>query len=183
MAEDAAKIMDSALTEICNWPDGGNRYGQGNIKRFAEEKLNEARRIRFNNPSAHAPAEQHRALSGEPCASAAPNFCENCAMDLDTCDCVEPKPIVALDIHYWKNRALEAEELNRKFMASVNGPTHMGEPVIAPILTRAHRDSIEVALQILGNARDGDLDFYGKLDGAISGLDALLSTLNGGKHE
>jgi hypothetical protein len=30
---------------------------------------------------------------------------------------------------YWKARALEAEELNRRFMESVNGPVHMGEPV------------------------------------------------------
>jgi len=35
------------------------------------------------------------------------------------------------DLSIWKKRALEAEELNRKFMASVNGPTHMGEPVVA----------------------------------------------------
>jgi hypothetical protein len=35
------------------------------------------------------------------------------------------------DLSIWKKRALEAEELNRKFMASVNGPTHIGEPVVA----------------------------------------------------
>lgn len=29
----------------------------------------------------------------------------------------------------WKRRALEAEELNRKFIAEINGQTHMGEPV------------------------------------------------------
>ncbi len=28
----------------------------------------------------------------------------------------------------WKKRALEAEDLNRKFIAEINGPTHMGEP-------------------------------------------------------
>jgi len=32
------------------------------------------------------------------------------------------------DLAIWKKRALEAEELNRKFIAEVNGPTHMGEP-------------------------------------------------------
>lgn len=47
-ALDATKIMDAALTEICNWPDGGNRYGQGNVMKFAKEKLNEARRIYLN---------------------------------------------------------------------------------------------------------------------------------------
>ena len=35
------------------------------------------------------------------------------------------------DLLDWKRRALAAEELNRKFMDSINGPTHMGEPVIA----------------------------------------------------
>ena len=33
------------------------------------------------------------------------------------------------DVAIWKKRALEAEDLNRKFIAEINGPTHMGEPV------------------------------------------------------
>lgn len=33
------------------------------------------------------------------------------------------------DAAIWKKRALEAEELNRKFIADVNGPTYLGEPV------------------------------------------------------
>ena len=33
------------------------------------------------------------------------------------------------DVAIWKKRALEAEELNRKFIAEVNGPTYLGEPV------------------------------------------------------
>jgi prefoldin subunit 5 len=32
------------------------------------------------------------------------------------------------DLAIWKRRALEAEELNRKFAREVNGPTFMGEP-------------------------------------------------------
>jgi len=32
------------------------------------------------------------------------------------------------DAAIWKKRALEAEELNRKFNAEVNGPTYFGEP-------------------------------------------------------
>ena len=32
------------------------------------------------------------------------------------------------DVAIWKRRALEAEDLNRKFIAEINGPTHMGEP-------------------------------------------------------
>ena len=33
------------------------------------------------------------------------------------------------DAAIWKKRALEAEELNRKFIAELNGPTYFGEPV------------------------------------------------------
>lgn len=47
-AQEPVLIMEAALTEICNWPDGGSRYGQGNIMRFAKERLDKARRARFN---------------------------------------------------------------------------------------------------------------------------------------
>ena len=32
------------------------------------------------------------------------------------------------EVAIWKRRALEAEDLNRKFVAEVNGPAYMGEP-------------------------------------------------------
>ena len=32
------------------------------------------------------------------------------------------------EVAIWKSRALEAETLNRKFIAGINGPMHMGEP-------------------------------------------------------
>lgn len=32
------------------------------------------------------------------------------------------------EVAIWKKRALEAEDLNRKFSAEINGPTYMGEP-------------------------------------------------------
>lgn len=32
------------------------------------------------------------------------------------------------EVAIWKKRALEAEDLNRKFVAEINGPTYMGEP-------------------------------------------------------
>ena len=39
------------------------------------------------------------------------------------------------EIAIWKKRALEAEDMNRKFIADINGPTHMGEPAQpAPII-------------------------------------------------
>ena len=44
----AVELLDGTLVAISNWPDGGSLYGQGNIKRFATERLNEARRIRWN---------------------------------------------------------------------------------------------------------------------------------------
>ena len=32
------------------------------------------------------------------------------------------------EVAIWKRRALEAEDLNRKFIAEINGPAYMGEP-------------------------------------------------------
>ena len=32
------------------------------------------------------------------------------------------------EVAIWKKRALEAEDLNRKFIAEINGPAYMGEP-------------------------------------------------------
>ena len=32
------------------------------------------------------------------------------------------------EVAIWKRRALEAEDLNRKFVAEINGPAYMGEP-------------------------------------------------------
>ena len=32
------------------------------------------------------------------------------------------------EVAIWKRRALEAEDMNRKFIAEINGPAHMGEP-------------------------------------------------------
>jgi hypothetical protein len=44
----------------------------------------------------------------------------------------------------WKRRALEAEDLNRKFIAEINGPTHMGEPAQpAPSVPELSDDLIE----------------------------------------
>ena len=39
---DAAPRLAAALKEIAEWPNGGNRYGQQNIKEFARAALREA---------------------------------------------------------------------------------------------------------------------------------------------
>lgn len=48
--------------------------------------------------------------------------------------CAQPTPSFAdayqgamEEVAIWKKRALEAEDLNRKFVAEINGPTYMGE--------------------------------------------------------
>lgn len=38
-----------ALHQIAEWPDGGNRYGQGNIKRFAQAAIDAAMRKEDSN--------------------------------------------------------------------------------------------------------------------------------------
>lgn len=48
------------------------------------------------------------------------------------------------EVAIWKKRALEAEDLNRRFVAEINGHTHMGEPVQpAPSVPNPFRDLIE----------------------------------------
>ena len=37
--DEARAQLLAALSEIADWPDGGNQYGQSNIKRFATETL------------------------------------------------------------------------------------------------------------------------------------------------
>ena len=52
------------------------------------------------------------------------------------------------EVAIWKKRALEAEELNRKFIAEINGPTYMGEPAqpapIVPDLLEALKDMVNL---------------------------------------
>lgn len=67
------------------------------------------------------------------------------------------------EVAIWKRRALEAETLNRKFIAGINGPMHMGEPaqpapsVSVDLITDylvsisanvAHRDDIKAQAEI-----------------------------------
>lgn len=49
------------------------------------------------------------------------------------------------DLAIWKKRALEAEELNRKFMREINGPTFMGEPADHIAAEKVDADSAPVA--------------------------------------
>jgi hypothetical protein len=36
------RSMEATLTELADWPDGGNRYGQTHMKEFARAALGEA---------------------------------------------------------------------------------------------------------------------------------------------
>lgn len=63
------------------------------------------------------------------------------------------------EVAIWKKRALEAEELNRKFIAEINGPTYMGEPAQpAPIVPVGWLHAIDEALVVahLGVANPAD---------------------------
>jgi hypothetical protein len=72
----------------------------------------------------------------------------------------------------WKKRALEAEDLNRKFIAEINGPTHMGEPAQpAPSVPdgwlRAIDESLVVANIGVANPDDTYEQAKAKLDNLI----------------
>jgi hypothetical protein len=53
----------------------------------------------------------------------------------------------------WKKRALEAEDLNRKFIAEINGPTHMGEPAPS-VLEDWPTEEMTTAFARVFNVRD-----------------------------
>lgn len=47
------------------------------------------------------------------------------------------------EVAIWKKRALEAEDMNRKFIAEINGHAYMGEPAQpAPSLPDTHNDMV-----------------------------------------
>lgn len=61
--------------------------------------------------------------------------CPECGSEEATIPGAHPAPSFAdayqgamEDVVIWKKRALEAEDLNRKFVAEINGPAYMGEP-------------------------------------------------------
>ena len=59
----------------------------------------------------------------------------------------------------WKKRALEAEDMNRKFIAEINGPTYMGEPTShAPSTPEGWLRAIDEALVVthIGVANESD---------------------------
>ena len=91
------------------------------------------------------------------------------------------------EVAIWKRRALEAEDLNRKFVAEINGPAYMGEPAQpAPSLPEGWLRAIDEALVVahigVANANDTYEQAKAKLDNLI-GLHVDVATdpaVNGG---
>ena len=91
------------------------------------------------------------------------------------------------DVAIWKKRALEAEDLNRKFVAEINGPAYMGEPAQpAPSLPEGWLRAIDEALVVahigVANANNTYEQAKAKLDNLI-GLHVGVATdpaVNGG---
>jgi len=81
------------------------------------------------------------------------------------------------DLAIWKRRALEAEELNRKFAREVNGTTFMGEPapqafpagfVLVPV--EPTQEMIESYLQNIGKFQSAKSDWAAFLAAAPKGV-------------
>lgn len=70
------------------------------------------------------------------------------------------------EVAIWKKRALEAEDLNRKFIAEINGPMHMGEPA----------QNVPNAVAYL------DLGTGGYMDIGTDLTDEALASLPEGRH-
>ena len=59
------------------------------------------------------------------------------------------------EVAIWKRRALEAEDLNRKFIAKINGPMHMGEPAHpAPSVPNTYAAGINAVAAMLQSKAD-----------------------------
>ena len=76
------------------------------------------------------------------------------------------------EVAIWKRRALEAEDLNRKFIAEINGPAYMGEPAQpAPSIPEGWLRAIDEALVVVhigvANASDAYEQAKAKLDNLI----------------
>lgn len=76
------------------------------------------------------------------------------------------------EVAIWKKRALEVEDLNRKFIAEINGPTYMGEqaqpaPSVPDGWLRAIDEALVVAHVGVANAHDTYEQAKAKLDNLI----------------
>ena len=90
------------------------------------------------------------------------------------------------DLSIWKKRALEAEALNRKFAASVNSPSFMGEPAapIAPArepLTDEQIDEIHLANSDAYERGDVEYESHG-FARAIEHHHGITAAQKGGQH-
>jgi hypothetical protein len=61
------------------------------------------------------------------------------------------------DLSIWKWRALEAEELNRKFIAETNGPISMGEPLLPAHPARKPMTREDMRKMLAEHFDNGDL--------------------------
>jgi len=70
------------------------------------------------------------------------------------------------DLAIWKKRALEAEELNRKFIADINGQTFMGEPAQQePVATLwQHGETGRTRITMPGDITDCDARWFKAAD-------------------
>ena len=62
------------------------------------------------------------------------------------------------EVAIWKRRALEAEDLNRKFIAEINGPMHMGEPNQEGYLERHLRNFDELMVHLAAELKQAHGD-------------------------
>lgn len=115
------------------------------------------------------------------------------ARPFDPCDTVA-QPVLTdayvgarEDLAIWKKRALEAEALNRKFAASVNSPSFMGEPAapIAPAREPLTDSQIaDIYFEVLGSQhlREQDRKMVMRFARAIEHHHGITAAQKGGQH-
>ena len=78
------------------------------------------------------------------------------------------------EVAIWKRRALEAEDLNRKFVAEINGPAYMGEPAQpAPALKSENVSFIDTS-QLEGLVSTEIVHSYPPPSGWLRAIDEAL---------
>lgn len=95
--------------------------------------------------------------------------CPECGSEEATIPGAHPAPSFAdayqgamEDVAIWKKRALEAEDLNRKFVAAINGSAYMGEPAqLAPSIPEGWKKGVEDVTAMLQKKADDYADEYG----------------------
>jgi len=120
-------------------------------------------------PRANTPGNPEGALSWrcplcktEGQSSEVMRCCPECGSEEAAIPGAHPAPSFVDAYQGAMKRALEAEDLNRKFVAAINGSAYMGEPAQpAPSIPKGWKEGVEAVAAMLQKKADDYADEYG----------------------